>query len=104
MDPLGSPTEDTSCKYLLQCAEMGTLFPDLTLPEAETIDMSEAIPPGWSVREGGCSARKPGGKAAKVGERHVGLVTKLACGVCYVSLRLVVQPLCASESLSIKYR
>lgn len=81
MDPLGSPTEDTSRKCPLKHAAAGTLFPDLALPEAETIAGSEAMPPRQSVWEGGCSAWRPGGKTATVGERRVGPVTKLARGV-----------------------
>lgn len=54
----------------------GHLFSDLGLLGTVTMEMSEAVPPRWNVREGGCSALRPGGKVAMVGKRHVGTIMK----------------------------
>ena len=68
MDPLGSPTEDTSCKCPREW------------PGARCFQLSLCVRLDCrNVRGGGCSARRPGGNSATVGH-------EVGTWHCYVSL------------------
>ena len=49
------------------------------LPRTVTVEMSEAMPPGWNVTKGGCSAPRPVGKSNCGGDTE--MCVESVCGV-----------------------
>ena len=49
------------------------------LPRTVTVEMSEAMPPGWNVTKGGCSPPRPVGKSNCDGDPE--MCVESVCGV-----------------------